>query len=122
MNSEIAKSEYIQYIRKDFRAFAVNYISVTFPVQDQSPSANHKTAQDPWGVAWIRGLESKDKVNVFLSRLSGSILPDGCIPSSDFEIFERFLNHLKNEWNTACSVASMKIDGLVRCSIFPKAS
>lgn len=122
MNSEMAKSEYIQYIRKDFRAFAVNYISVSFPPQNQSPSANREMGQDPWGIAWIRGPESKDKVNVFLSRLSGSILPDGCIPSSDFGIFERFLKHLGNKWNTACSVASMEIDGLVRCSIFPKAS
>ncbi|KAJ6089679.1 hypothetical protein N7467_004895 [Penicillium canescens] len=90
MNSEMAKSEYIQYMQR-------------FP---------GLRVQDPWGVAWIRGPESKDKVNVFLSRLSGSILPNGCIPSSDFEIIGRFLKHLKNEWNTTCSVASMKIDGL----------
>ncbi|KAI2738040.1 hypothetical protein DTO013E5_2658 [Penicillium roqueforti] len=53
--------------------------------------------------------DSKGKADVFLSSFPGSRLPNGCIPRSEFDIFDLFLKHLKSKWDDVCPVAVAEI-------------
>ncbi|KAJ5753569.1 uncharacterized protein N7511_007722 [Penicillium nucicola] len=106
MKFELAKSEYVQYIRKSFRKFEITYVSIAFPLKYQHLPGNGEQCPEPCGIAWVRSSDSKKKVDVFLNS---SGLPDGCISSSEFKIFELFLRHLKSKWDDVCSVAVEEI-------------
>jgi hypothetical protein len=92
MKVEEEKSKYVQYIRKDFQGFVVTYISVVFPPQGSPHSGKFEKHLQPWGIAWTKGPNPKDKVNVFFKKLPGS-----WNPGSHFKLFERFLERLKSD-------------------------